>query len=306
MQQETEGMNEKSLLTIVMPAYNEAENLVEVLPPLIEFCRPRNWKIILVNDGSTDNTKETVMPFQRDDSFIAIHHKLNKGYGAAIKSGIQACNTKYVVTIDADGQHNTADIEKLFSCMQRNDADMVVGSRRGSKSETVSRGIGKSIIRTIAQMLMQVPIYDINSGMKIYPTALACKYLHLAPDTMAFSDIITLVFINNRHLVLEEPITISSRLKGKSTIGMQTAFQTIMEIVNILVLFNPMKIFLPIAALTLIITLIWGLPLVFAGRGISTGTLLGIISTLIFFFLGLITEQLSQIRRNQKQDSRDA
>ena len=298
-------MNEKPLLTIVMPAYNEAENLVEVLPPLIEFCRQRNWKIILVNDGSTDNTKELLLPFQGDDSFLAIHHKLNKGYGAAIKSGIQACDTRYVVTIDADGQHNTADIEKLFSCMKRNDADMVVGSRRGSKSESVSRGIGKSIIRTIAQMLMQVPIYDINSGMKIYHTSLARKYIHLAPDTMAFSDIITLVFINNRHLVLEEPITISSRIKGKSTIGMQTAFQTVMEIVNILVLFNPMKIFLPISALTLVITLLWGVPLVIAGRGISTGTLLGIVSTLIFFFLGLITEQLSQIRRNQKQGSGD-
>ena len=118
---------------------------------------------------------------------------------------------------------------------------------------------------------------------------------------MALSDIITLVCINNRHLVLEEPITISSRLKGKSTIGMQTAFQTVMEIVNVLMLFNPMKIFLPIAALTFTLTLIWGVPLVLAGRGISTGTLLGIIASMIFFFLGLITEQLSQIRRNQKQ-----
>ena len=298
-------MNEKPLLTIVMPAYNEAENLLAILPPLLELCRQRNWKIILVNDGSEDNTKEIVLPFEGTDYFITIHHKLNKGYGAAIKTGIRACDTTYVITIDADGQHNITDIEKLFSCLQRKDADMVVGSRRGSKSETVSRGIGKSIIRSIAQMLMQVPIYDINSGMKIYLTALARKYLHLAPDTMAFSDIITLVFINNRHLVLEEPITISSRLKGKSTIGMQTAFQTVMEIVNILVLFNPMKIFLPISVLTFILTLIWGIPLVLEGRGISTGTLLGIVATMIFFFLGLITEQLSQIRRNQKQGSRD-
>jgi hypothetical protein len=112
-----------------------------------------------------------------------------------------------------------------------------------------------------------------------------------------------LVFINNRHLVLEEPITISSRLKGKSTIGVQTLFQTVMEIINILVLFNPMKIFLPISILTFIITLIWGIPLILAGRGVSTGTLLGIVSTLIFFFLGLITEQLSQIRRNQNGNS---
>ncbi len=294
-------MNENPLLTIVIPAYNEAENLVVVLPPLLDFCRQRNWQIILVNDGSLDNTKEIVLPFEGTDTFTVLHHKLNKGYGAALKTGIQACDTPYVITIDADGQHNITDIEKLVSSLQRNDADMVVGSRRGSKSETVSRGIGKSIIRTIAQMLMTVPIYDINSGMKIYQTALARKYLHLAPDTMAFSDIITLVFINNRHLVLEEPITISSRLKGKSTIGMQTAFQTVMEIVNILVLFNPMKIFLPISVLTFIITLLWGLPLVIAGRGISVGTLLGVVATMIFFFLGLITEQLSQIRRNQKQ-----
>lgn len=293
------------MLTIVIPAYNEAGNLVVILPPLIAFCNQRNWKIILVNDGSTDNTKETLMTFQEAGSFTAIHHKLNKGYGAAIKSGIQACDTPYVVTIDADGQHRIEDIDKLFTSLVSRDADMVVGSRKGSRSESYSRGIGKTIIRFIAQMLMTVPIYDINSGMKIYHTALAKKYLHLAPDTMAFSDIITLVFINNRHLVLEEPITISSRLKGKSTIGMQTAFQTVMEIVNILVLFNPMKIFLPISILTFIVTLVWGLPLIFAGRGISIGTLLGIVSTLIFFFLGLITEQLSQIRRNQKPGSAD-
>lgn len=294
-------MIEKPMLTIVMPAYNEAENLVVILPPLLDFCNQRNWKIILVNDGSLDKTKEILLPYEGTEYFTALHHKLNKGYGAAIKTGIQACDTTYVITIDADGQHTMTDIEKLFTCLQRNDADMVVGSRKGTKSETVSRGIGKSIIRTLAQMLMQVPIYDINSGMKIYQTALARKYLHLAPDTMAFSDIITLVFINNRHLVLEEPITISSRLKGKSTIGMQTAFQTVMEIVNVLMLFNPMKIFLPIAVLTFTLTLIWGIPLVMAGRGISTGTLLGIIASMIFFFLGLITEQLSQIRRNQKQ-----
>jgi hypothetical protein len=76
-----------------------------------------------------------------------------------------------------------------------------------------------------------------------------------------------------------------------------------MEIINILVLFNPMKIFLPISVLTLFITAIWGTPLIIEGRGVSTGTLLGVISAIIFFFLGLITEQLSQIRRNQKDNT---
>lgn len=293
-------MSEKSALTIIIPAYNEAANLVVILPGLMEFCRQQSCKLIIVNDGSSDNSKEVLDSYQ-EDFLLAIHHKLNKGYGAAIKSGIRASDTPFVITMDADGQHRTEDVSKLFTFLQGKDADMVVGSRKGTRSATVSRGLAKSIIRLLAKILMPVPIYDINSGMKIYNTALAQKYIHLAPDTMAFSDIITLVFINNRHLVMEEPITISDRLKGKSTIGVQTLFQTVMEIINILMLFNPMKIFLPISILTFTITMIWGIPLILAGRGVSTGTLLGIVSTLIFFFLGLITEQLSQIRRNQKE-----
>jgi len=153
------------------------------------------------------------------------------------------------------------------------------------------------MIRFLAKVLMTVPIHDLNSGMKIYRTDLAKKYIHLAPDTMAFSDIITLVFINNRHLVLEEPIRIRKRKSGNSTISLQTAFQTIMEIINIVILFSPMKIFLPLSLLCFIITGLWGIPLLIGGRGLSIGTLLGVILGILLFLLGLIAEQLSLIRR---------
>lgn len=296
-------MPEAGQLTVIIPAYNEGENLIIILPQLINYCEQQNWKIIIVNDGSTDKSKEVLSNIPVSDSFKIIHHKLNKGYGAAIKTGIANCDTEYCITIDADGQHRIEDIEKMFTVLKSKDADMVVGSRKGIKSASYARGIGKSIIRALAKMLMYVPIHDLNSGMKIYRTKLAQKYIHLTPDTMAYSDIITLVFINNRHLVLEEPILISDRLKGKSTIGMQTAFQTVMEIINILVLFNPMKIFLPISLITLILTLAWGVPLILKGNGVSTGTLLGFISAVIFFVLGLIAEQLSLIRRIQNPNS---
>jgi len=287
-------------LTVIIPAFNEAENLKTILPDFIRLSDEKNWNIIVVNDGSGDNTKEILESFYGTPHLAVIHHKLNKGYGGAIKSGILACNTEFAITIDADGQHSLEDVEKLFSCLKINDADMVVGSRKGIKSASLARGIGKSMIRTLAKMLMTVPIHDLNSGMKVFRTDLAMKYLNLTPDTMAYSDIITLCFINNRQLVLEEPIIINSRMKGKSTISIQTAFQTVMEIINIVVLFNPMKIFLPISLLTLLITLSWGIPLIAIGHGVSTGTLLGFISAIIFFFLGLIAEQLSLIRRTQK------
>lgn len=292
-------MTEDARLTVIVPAYNEAENLQLILPPLITFCNDHKWNIIIVNDGSTDNSREVLKNFPLSGRFSVIHHKLNKGYGAAIKSGISACLTEYCVTIDADGQHRFEDIEKLYSCLISKDADMVVGSRKGTRSASYSRGIGKSIIRMIAKLLMKVPVHDLNSGMKVYRTDLAKNYIRLAPDTMSYSDIITLVFISNRHLVVEEPIIITKRLKGKSTISIETAFQTVMEIINIVILFNPMKIFLPLSILSIVVTLAWGIPLIILGRGVSVGTLLGLVSGLLFFLLGLIAEQLSLIRRKQ-------
>jgi hypothetical protein len=135
--------------------------------------------------------------------------------------------------------------------------------------------------------------------MKIYRTKLAQKYIQLCPDTMAFSDIITLVFINQRHLVVEQPITVTPRIAGQSTISTKTAFETVMEIFHIVTLFNPMRVFLPPAIFFLIFSGVWGLPILFRGEGISVGTLFLFVTGLIFFFLGLIAEQLALIRKNQ-------
>ncbi len=287
-------------LTIVIPAYNEAENLKIVLPDLLELCEQHNWKIMITNDGSKDDTRNVLRSFAANPRLSVVHHKLNKGYGAAIKSSIARCDTEYVITVDADGQHRKEDIVKLFDTIVAQDADMVVGSRKGTKAASRMRAVGKSIIRFTAKLLLTVPVHDINSGMKIYRTELAQKYLHLTPNQMPFSDIITLIFISNRHLVLEVPIKVNDRLKGESTIGIQTAFETVIEILNIIVLFNPMKIFLPVSIITFLASCAWGIPIMLKGQGVSVGALLGFMSALIFFFLGLIAEQLTLIRKNQK------
>jgi glycosyltransferase involved in cell wall biosynthesis len=152
-------MPEESQLTVIIPAYNEAENLEIILPQLIDYCSQRNWKIIIVNDGSTDHSKAVLATVPATDALKVVHHKLNKGYGAAIKTGISNCDTVYCITIDADGQHRFEDIEKLYSCLKSKDADMIVGSRKGLPSATFMRGVGKSIIRGLAKMLMPVTLF---------------------------------------------------------------------------------------------------------------------------------------------------
>ena len=291
-------------LTIVIPAYNEFQALTSSLPKLVAYCVNNGCQLIIVNDGSKDQTIELLGQYEHEPFFRAINHKLNRGYGGALKTGILAAQTELVITIDADGQHRLDDVTRLYTSLKDIDADMVIG-KRNIERENLYRKIGKSLIRTIAALLMPINIQDLNSGMKIYRTELAQSYIELCPDTMAFSDVITLVFINQRHLVAEHPITVEPRTTGTSTINTKTAIDTVLEILHIVTLFNPMRIFLPPALFCLIFSGIWGIPIVLRGEGISVGTLFLFVTGLIFFILGLIAEQLALIRKNLSLYVRD-
>ena len=284
-------------LTIIVPAYNEEQSLPAFLDEIRPYCQQNEFKLIIVDDGSTDETRNILENSTEGDWLTVIHHKVNKGYGGAFKTAIKKVTTDYLITIDADGQHTLEDVAKLFDYLKATDADMVVG-KRSSYHDTKYRRLGKFLIRSIAKMLMPIPITDLNSGMKVYRSDLARKYIHLCPDAMAYSDIITLVFINQKHLVLEKDILIRSRKHGTSTINTRTALDTVLEILNIVVLFNPNRVFLPLAIIFVAAGIVWGLPFLIRGEGVQAGTLLLTITGLLFFLLGLLAEQLSLIRRS--------
>jgi len=291
-----------SNLTVVIPAFNEENSLKVFLPDLIRFCSDNDFQLIIVNDGSKDGTENILSQYSDSACFSFYTHKVNRGYGGAIKTGIRNANTKYAITIDADGQHDLNDVLALYKRIEETDADMIVGSRMAHKDASLYRSIGKNLIRWFAKLLMPIHIEDINSGIKIYNTELAKRYIRLCPDHMAFSDIITMVFISKRNLVLEQPVNIKPRTAGVSTISTLTALETVEEILNIVVLFNPMRVFFPIAFIAIALAFIWGLPIILKGRGVSIGALLSFSTGILFFCLGLLAEQLSQIRKNSVDD----
>lgn len=287
----------QKILSIIIPAYNEAKNIPLVIPGVIGFCREHNYQLIIVNDGSSDNTKELLDEFDSEECFTAVHHKINRGYGGAIKSGIAVCDTEYLVTMDCDGQHLVTDINNLLAALKSQNADMVVGSRKGLKSASVSRSLGKRIIRFVIKRLMPLPVYDINSGMKLYNATLGKKYATICPNSMAYSDVICLAFINRFHKVIESPINIKERQMGQSSVNIKTAFHTIYEIFNIIVLFNPIRIFMPVALTSIIAGIAWEIPIFLKGNGVSVGSMLFIMLGVITLFFAAIAEQLSQIRK---------
>ncbi len=282
-------------LTIVVPIYNEADSLPDFLSALIPACTSAGWQAILVDDGSTDGSARILETYRTRRGIKIVQHKVNRGYGRALKSGILNAATTYVVSVDADGQHDIADIGKVFAFALETDADLVVGDR-GRRSGSPLREFGKWLIRNFTRLLMPLPIHDLNSGFKLYRTELAQKYLPICPDSMAFSDVITLTFISQHNLVLEHPISIRLRRAGKSTIGLQTALETLLEILNITLLFNPLKVFLPASVACILVGFGWGLPLALVGRGVSVGAMLAIVLGAIFFSIGLVASQLSAIR----------
>ena len=288
--------SKEPLLTVIVPLYNEEQSIPEVVPALLDFCRSHNWKVLFVDDGSTDGTPPLLAEYENRSDVRVVRHKLNRGYGGALKTGILESDTPYAVTVDGDGQHDPQDVEKIFAFALERDADMVVGWRDRPQNVSWYRELGKSIIRGFTRLLMPLPIHDLNSGFKLYRTELAKRYVPLCPDSMAFSDIITLIFINQRNLVLETPITIQQRRAGQSTINTYTAVETVMEIINLALMFNPLRVFLPLSAVCILVGLGWGIPFLVMSRGVSVGSMLAIVTGLLFFVIGLIASQLAALR----------
>lgn len=283
-------------LTVVVPIYNEAEAMPKFLPELVKTCKANRWDLVLVNDGSRDDSAKVLAEYEHLPFVKVLHHKVNRGYGGALKTGLSSVATPYAVTMDGDGQHRISDLEAILQFAVRNNADMVVGSRSGLEHVNWYRELGKWLIRNFTRILVPLPIHDLNSGFKIYRTQLTRRYLHLCPDSMAFSDVITLLFINQSHLVLEFPISVGKRIGGSSSITTHTAFQTVIEILGLAMLVNPLRIFLPLSIFCISVGLLWGIPIVLAGRGVSVGAMLAIVLGTLFFFLGLIASQLAAIR----------
>lgn len=288
----------ENLLSVIVPAYNEASNLQVLIPEWTRFCSENNFKLIVIDDGSIDSTKEVLKGFKHPNLEV-IHHKVNRGYGAALKTGIMHAGTEFVITMDADGQHQLSDISKLLSKITGSDADMVIGSREQLQIDGLYRKTGKWIIRKFTRFLMPISIYDLNSGMKLFRRELAQRYISICPDSMSFSDTIALIFINQGHMVIEAPIAINKRLSGKSTITIHTAFDTIWKILNMTMLFKPIKIFLPVSIFFIVSGLAWGLPIVLSGKGVSVGASMSILAGIIFLFFGLLAEQLSLIIKSR-------
>ena len=168
-------------------------------------------KVVVVNDGSTDGSKETLDQLCKELSeqpFRVIHHSRNLGYGAALKTGIRRSNAELICITDADGTYPNQRIPELLALAENH--DMVVGARTGDDVDySKIRSIPKLILVPWVSFLCGTTVPDMNSGMRVFSRDIAMNFLNLLPDGFSFTTTITICLLRNRYNVIFTPININ-------------------------------------------------------------------------------------------------
>jgi glycosyltransferase involved in cell wall biosynthesis len=249
-----------SPVSIVIPAYNEEKGISNTLAQLNSVLSQEDteYEIILVDDGSTDGTVEMV---RQHEGVRLLEHYSNRGYGAALKTGIRQARHNWIAIIDADGTYPPSAIPLLLA--ESDGYDMVIGARMGQDIPLIRRP-AKWFIARLAEYLAETKIPDLNSGLRIFKKDIALSYFNILPSRFSFTITITIAFLSDHYLVRFVPITYHKR-KGKSKIRpLQDTISFVQLILRTVMYFNPLKVLLPISFLLLLLAFIIGFYSLFA------------------------------------------
>lgn len=231
-------------ISVIIPAFNEEGGVGNVIGDIRKALAEtaRGFEILVVDDGSTDCTAERA----REAGAVVIAHEMNRGYGAAVKTGVRSASYETIVLIDADGTYPPSAIggllEELRAC------DMVVAARRGSDNNIpLARRPAKWLLNRVAQLLAERPIPDLNSGLRVFRRSDALRFRNLYPNGFSFTSTITLAFLCNDLAVRYLPIDYLPRV-GKSKLRpIRDTKNLFLTVVRSILFFNPLRVCLPVA-----------------------------------------------------------
>lgn len=286
-----------SVVTVVIPALDEAATIGDVVTQLRTAAR---WHdVLVVDDGSADRTAELAA----NAGARVIRHPYTKGNGAAVKTGIRQAAGDFVLIIDGDGQHPPADAVRLASRL--GEYDLVVGARAPSGHASIGRRGGNALLNALATYLTGRAIPDLTSGFRAARRECLREFLHLLPNGFSAPTTTTLAFIRAGYSVAFEPVGAARRV-GRSKIHFTRDGATFLLIVlKIVTLFSPLRIFLPVSALSLLVGMLYGVWNVAAYGRIPNGAVVLILFAALVFLVGLVSEQVASLRFERGTERRE-
>ena len=239
--------------TIIIPCYNEEGAILQTIHSLRSTLKKAGpYELIIVNDGSIDKSYDILSSeAEKDPELRIINHDINRGYGAALKTGIRRASSDLIVITDADGTYPNNRIGELVEFSQN--ADMVVGARTSENvTYPLTRKISKVFLRRYVSWLAGHDVPDMNSGLRVFRRTIAERFLNILPDGFSFTTTITLAMLRNNYEVKFVPIDYYPRI-GKSKIRPIKDTLRFMELIlRTGMYFAPLRVFLPLLILLFI------------------------------------------------------
>ena len=277
-------------LSVVIPAFNEEGGIGVTLADLT--ARLPEAEIVVVDDGSSDRTAEEAARFP---SVVLVQHPFNRGYGAALKTGMTVASREFVAWFDADNEHR---VEDLIAMAHRIGSERIAAiiAQRNRPAPSPLRSWGKAVIRMLARSLSAQAGKDINCGLRIFRRDVIRRYLPLLPNSFSASITSTIIMLERGYPVGFQPIELNKRI-GSSKVKIADGFLALMIVLRIIMLFAPMRIFLRTGLIVFAVGAVYSLVYALAFRqGIPTAGLGLMLGAALMVFFGLIADQISQMR----------
>jgi len=295
---------DKLELSVVLPAYNEAEIIGEVISQIANSLQEKDisYEILVVDDGSNDHTAERATAA----GARVLQHPYNIGNGAAVKTGIRNARGEVLVMLDADGQHKPEDILRLVEKI--GPFDMVVGARMQQSDTAFHRDLANRIYNWLASYVCNRKIEDLTSGFRAIKTPIAQRFVYLLPNQFSYPTTITLATVRSGRALAYVPIVTRKRV-GKSKIRIfQDGMRFLLIILRIATFYAPLKVFIPVSLGMFLSGFGYGLFKVVV-LDLPYGPTSAMLMTLsvVVFMVGLVSEQVAQLRfdRSESMESRD-
>ena len=284
-------------ISVVIPAYNEAAAIGPTLQRVQAALDRSQYEgeIIVVDDGSTDGTADEI---PQHPQVRLIRHPQNKGYGAALKTGIRQASHETILILDADGTYPCERIPDLAA--QIGPYDMVVGARTGENVHIpLIRRPAKWALNRLANYLSDAKIPDLNSGMRAFKRDVALRFFRLLPSGFSFTTTLTLALLTNAYNVLYIPIDYYPRT-GRSKIDpFRDTINFFALVVRMVLSFRPLRVFVPVALTMMLISLVKVIyDIKVYDFHIATSTVVLVTLTFQIIVLGLIADLIVSLHRS--------
>ena len=288
-------------VTVVFPAYNEGKVIGRVLERVRAYLP--DAELMVVDDCSADDT-----PAQAAAAGARVErHPVNRGNGAAVKTGIRRASGDVILLMDADGQMEPRYIPLILGTMAEG-FDMVVGARsRATQGDTLARRLGNQALDSLGSYLVEAPLRDLTSGYRAMRRTVIEEFIHLLPNRYSYPTTSTLALTKAGYSVGFVEIAGQHRQAGRSGQKLlRNGIRFGLIILRMISLFAPLRVYFPMAIVLFLLGLAAFLLGLFIGPEpfrlkVPGSSVVLFTGSMIVFMFGLLAEQIAALRFQRKE-----